>query len=349
MEYQKIANFLNDGSNKPSKFRTRNYVEINDEAKGTYSHNKQIKFKTSMLRSSLCDYSDAYILVKRNITVNNTDAEGATVNNTNKKVIFKNCAPFTSCISKINNTQIDNAEYIDIVMPMYNLIEYSDNYSTTSGSLWQYCKEITAINDDGAIVDFNGANATDSFNLKTKITSQSAANNNNANIAGRVDVKIMVPLKYLSKFWRTLEMLLINYEVELCLNRSANCVIIYRNVNNQVPKFTITERNLYAPVVTLSTQDNEKLLPQLKSGFKRKISWNKYLAKPELLAQNADLNYLIEPSFQAVNRPFFLVFEHNNDNDQRISNKRYYIPKVEIKNYNVMINGKIFFEKTSKK
>ena len=125
---------FNDGSNKPSKFRTRNWVEINDEAGGTYSHNKQIKFKTSMLRSSLCDYSDAYILAKGNITVNYTAADGASANNTNKKVIFKNCAPFTSCISKINNTQIDNAEYIDIVMPMYNLIEYSDNYSKTSGS-----------------------------------------------------------------------------------------------------------------------------------------------------------------------------------------------------------------------
>ena len=139
-------------------------------------HNKQIKFKTSMLRSSLCDYKDAYILVKGNITVNNTAADGATANKTNQKVIFKNCAPFTSCISKINNTQINNAEYIDIVMPMYNLIEYCDNYSKTSGSLWQYCKEIPAINNAGAIVYFNGANATDSFNFKTKITVQT--NNN---------------------------------------------------------------------------------------------------------------------------------------------------------------------------
>ena len=88
-----------------------------------------------MLRSSLCDYSDAYILVKGNITVNNTAA-----NNTNKKVIFKNCAPFTNCISKINNTDIDNAKYIDIVMPMYNLIEYSDSYSKTSGSLGNIVK-----------------------------------------------------------------------------------------------------------------------------------------------------------------------------------------------------------------
>ena len=118
MEYQKIANLLNDESNKPSKFRTKNWVEIDDDIRGAYSPNKQIRFKTSMLRSSLCDYSDAYILVKGNISVNNTAAAGVDANNTNKNVIFKNCAPFTSCISEINNKQIDDAEYIDIVMPM---------------------------------------------------------------------------------------------------------------------------------------------------------------------------------------------------------------------------------------
>ena len=135
MEYQKIANLLNDESNQPSKFRTRNWVEINDEERGTYSPNKQIKFETAMLRSILCDYGDAYILAKGNITVNNTADGRAAANNTGKEVIFKNCAPFTSCINKINNTQIDNAEYIYIIMPMYNLIEYSDNYSKTSESL----------------------------------------------------------------------------------------------------------------------------------------------------------------------------------------------------------------------
>ena len=98
MEYQKIANFLDNTSNQPSKFITKNWVEINDESRGTYSVNRQINFKTSMLRSSLCDYSDAYILVKGNISVNNTAAAGADANNTNKKVIFKNCAPFTGCI-----------------------------------------------------------------------------------------------------------------------------------------------------------------------------------------------------------------------------------------------------------
>ena len=122
MEYQKIANLLHDELNKPSKFRTRNWVEINDNIRGAYSPNEQIRFKTTMLRSSLCDYSDAYILAKGNISVNNTASAGAASNNTNKKVIFKNCALVTNCISKINNTKIDNAEYIDTVMPMYNLI-----------------------------------------------------------------------------------------------------------------------------------------------------------------------------------------------------------------------------------
>ena len=119
MEYQKIANLLDNevalsASNKPSKFRTRNWVEINDDIRGAYSPNKQIRFKTAMLRSSLCDCSDGYILVKANISVNNTAAAAADPNNRNKKVIFKNCAPFTCCISKINNTQVDNAKDIDI-------------------------------------------------------------------------------------------------------------------------------------------------------------------------------------------------------------------------------------------
>ena len=135
MEYQKIANLLNDESNTPSKFRTRNWVKINDDIRGAYSPNKQTTFKTAMLRPSLCDYSDAYILAKGNIAVNNTGTAEAPTNR-DKKVIFKNCVLFTNCISKINNTQIDNAEYIHIVMLMYNLIEYSDIYSKTTGSLW---------------------------------------------------------------------------------------------------------------------------------------------------------------------------------------------------------------------
>ena len=123
-----------------------------------------------MLKSSLCDYSDAYILVKVTISVTNTAAADAAANNINKKVIFKNSAPFTNCISKINNMQIDNAKDIDIVMPMYNLMEYSDNYAKTTGSLWQYCKDIPARDANNIIEEFTGDNTTDSFNFKAKIT-----------------------------------------------------------------------------------------------------------------------------------------------------------------------------------
>ena len=126
---------------------------------------------------------------------------------------------------------------------------------------------------------------------------------------------------------------------------SARCVIIYTDAANQNPTFTITETNLYVPVVTLSTQDNAKLLLQLNSGFKRTISWNKYLPKPELLAQNANLNHLIEPSFQGVNRLFVLTFEND---EQRTSNKRFCNSNVEIKDFNVMIYGKNFFNQPVK-
>ena len=291
-----------------------------------------------MLKSSLCDYSDAYILVKGTISVTNTAAAGANVNNTNKKVIFKNCAPFTNCISAINNTQIDNAKDIDIVMPMYTLIEYSDNYEKTTGSLWQYCKDIPARDNNNLIAEFTAGNTTDSFNFKAKITGQTGNN-------GTKDVEIMVPLKYLSNFWRTLEMAFINCEVNLILTWSSTCVLIATNIPNQNATFAITDTELYVPVMTLSTQENTKFLQQLKSGFKRIINWNKYLSKPELLAQNPNLNHLVEPSFQGVNRLFVLAFEND---DGRTFDEKYYLATVEIKDYNIMINGENFFDQPIK-
>ena len=220
MEYQKIANLIDDASNQPSKFKTKNWIEINDESRGTYNVNSQIKFKTAMLKYSLCDYSDAYILVKGAITVNNTAAADVDANNINKKVIFKNCAPFTNCISEINNTQVDNAKDVDIVMAMYNLIEYSDNYSKTSGSLWTYCKDIPAVDNNNANVNFAENNLTDSFYLKVIMTSQTGND-------GTKNIEIMVPLKYLSNFWRSLEMPLINSEINLILTWSTNCYCFY--------------------------------------------------------------------------------------------------------------------------
>ena len=151
----------------------------------------------------------------------------------------------------------------------------------------------------------------------------------------------MVPLKYLSNFWRTLEMLLTDCEVNLILTWSKNRVIASINVANRGATFTITKIKLYVPVVTLSSKDNGKLLPQLKSGFKRTFNWNKYFSKPELLARNPNLNHLVKPSFQGINRLFVSAFENN---AQRTSSKRYCLPSVEIKDNNVMIDGKNFFD-----
>ena len=157
--------------------------------------------------------------------------------------------------------------------------------------------------------------------------------------------EIIVPLKYISNFWRTFEVPLINCEVNLILTWSANCVLIYTNVANQNPTFEITETKLYVSVVTLSTQDSTKLLKQLKPGFKRTISWNKYLWKQELLAQNPNLDHLVELSFQGVNRLFVLVFE---DDAQKTRRKRYCISNAEIKGYNVVIDGKNLFDQPVK-
>ena len=223
-------------------------------------------------------------------------------------------------------------------MPMYNLIEYSDNYAKISGSLWQYCKVIPAVNINNEIVGFTRGNTTNSFDFKAKITCKTGNN-------GTKNVEIMVPLKCLSNFWRTLEMPLINCEVNLILTWSSTCVIVSTNIPNQGATFTITDTKLYVPVVTLPTQENAKLLQQLKLGFKRVINWNKYLSKPELLAQNPNLNHLIEPSLQGVNRLFVLAFE---DDAQRTSCEHYYLPDVEIKDYNIMINGENFLDQPIK-
>ena len=155
----------------------------------------------------------------------------------------------------------------------------------------------------------------------------------------------MAPLKYLSNVWRTLEMPVINCEVNLILTWSSTCVIVSANIGNQNATFRITDTKLYVPVVALSTQENIKFLQQLKSGFKRVINWNKYLSKPELLAENPNLNHLAEPSFQGVNTLFVLAFKNDN---HRISKKRYNLPTVEIKDYNIMINGGNFFDQPIK-
>ena len=185
----------------------------------------------------------------------------------------------------MNNKQVDNAKGIDIVTPMYNLIEYSDNDGKTSGKLWQYYKHEP--NDNLA--------DSESFKSKIKITGKTPDAGNEK------DVDILVSLKYLSNFSRTLEMPLSNCEVSLILTWSSTCVITN---STGAGTFKINDTKLYIPVVTLSTEDNAKLLQQLKSGFKRTVNWNKCLSKVELLRHDPNLNHLAEVSFQGVNSLF---------------------------------------------
>ena len=301
MEYQKIANLLDNIPDQPFKFRAKNWVEINDESKESYSTGSDITFKTTMLRSNLCDYADTYILVYGTTTITGAGDNDATkrLDERNKGVIFKNCASFTKCISRISGTEIDNAQDIDIVMPMYNLIEYSDNYSKTSGSLWQYYKDDP---NDNII-------QSESFKYKIKITGKTPATGITK------DVEIIVPLKYLSNFWRTLKMPLINCEVNLILTCSKDCVI--SSATGQT-KLKITDTKLYVHVVTLSAQDNAKLLQQLKPGFRRTINCNKYQSNPKTYAQNRYLTHLINSSFQEVNNLFVLSFKNENDREHHI-------------------------------
>ena len=212
MEYQKIINLVDNTPNQLSKFRTKNWIKINDQSRGVYDTNSDIIFKTTMLKSSLCDYNHVCILVKRTITITRAgdDAAERQADERNKGVIFKSCAPFINCKSEMNNTEIDNSIEIDIVMSMYNLIEYTDNYSKSSGDLWQYYKD--EAND----------NLEDSEFLKSKVNITE-----NTPAGGNIkDVEITAPLKYLSNFWRTLEMPLINCEANLILTWSSTCVII---------------------------------------------------------------------------------------------------------------------------
>ena len=288
---------LDNTPNQPIKFGTKNWIEINGETYETYNTNSQIKFKPLMLRSSLCDYSDTYVLVSGTIRV---AALAAGEENNGMQVVFKNCVPFTNCISERNNTEIDDTKEIEVVMAMYNLTEYSNNYLKTSRILWQYYRDELALNDDdGALA--NSCNNSASFKIKQKITGSTGDD-------GTKNVEIMDPLKYLSNFWRTLEMPLINCEINLLLTWSLNCVI-FNAAANQVTTFAITDTKCYVPVVTLSTQDNAKLLQQLKSGFKGTINWNKYHPKTERLnAPNPYLDFLIDPSFQREIRHFVLAF-----------------------------------------
>ena len=180
METQKIVNFLNSSENKYSKFETKKWYVIDSESKGNYSHENPMKFLTNSLESSLCDYSDVYVLLTGNTAVVGGDA--------NTKVASKNCAPFRKCSTEINDTFIDEAEHINDAMPMYNLIEYSDNYSDTSGSLWQFKRDEIEENVNLTVDDNHIPNNSSSFKYKSSL------------ITNRNGVKTAVLLKYLSNF-----------------------------------------------------------------------------------------------------------------------------------------------------
>ena len=224
-------------------------------------------------------------------------------------------------------------------MSMYKLIEYSNACSKISGSIGQYYRDEPAKDDRGNIIDFPAdSNNSNLFKFKQQITGQTGN-------GGRKDNYIMVTLKYLSNFWRRLEMPLINCKITPQLTCSKKCILVAGSVANQMPKVRTTDTKLYVPVVTLSTQDNIKLLKQVKSGFKRTINWNRYHLKQTRQANNRYLNHLIDPRFQGVNRLFVLSFEGD---DGRKSYKQYYLPTVKIKDCNVMIHGRNFFNQPIK-
>ena len=210
-------------------------------------------------------------------------------------------------------------------MPMYNLIEYSDNYSDTSGSLWQFKRDEIEGNVDLTVDANHIPNNSSSYKYKSSF------------ITNRNGVKIAVPLKYLSNFWRLLEMPLINCKVELSLTWNPNCILTSLVGNST---FTITDAKLYVPVVTLSIEDNAKLTKLLSEGFKRSVYWNKYKVIPNKTCnQNQYIRELLDASYQGVKRLF--VFAYYNDDAVTVeSHQKYFLPRIKIENYNIEIDGR---------
>ena len=235
-------------------------------------------------------------------------------------------------------------------MPMYNLLEYSKNYRKTIGSLYNYYRD--ELSDDANNNNFNNIKIVNSntFKYKNKII-------NNTNNAGTKDIELAIPLKYLGNFWRSLNIPLINCAVSLELRCDKTCVITsleQRVIAGANPPardngptgatLEITKSKLYVPVVNLSEDDEIKLLTNLKSGFKREIIWNKYRSQMTTEAVNNNLNILVDPTFTNVNRLFVLAYGVDNNNDNRQSSFEFYLPKVMVKDYNVIIDKLAFFD-----
>ena len=335
MATQKIVNLQNDSEKLNSKFATRKWYIINDQNNGQYGNDNDstIKFETKVIKPNLCDYSDAYILLTGDIKVAAVGADTS--------VPFKNCAPFTRCATHINDEHVVTAENLDIIMPMYNLIEYSDNYSDSSGSLWQLKRDESPMNNAGNTLNVSLDNST-SFKYKASLLGK--ATDADGNYRSLKNTKIVVPLKYLSNFFGSLEMPLINCKIHLELNWNNNCVMYGADAyaggdssNNRETTFQITSTKLYVPIVTLSTKDNENLTKQLNEGFKRSVYWNEYKSKME--TKTADNNnvarFPLDASFQGVNKPFALAFDNTENGANKVeadSHRKYFLPRADITN-----------------
>ena len=361
MEYDKINNLLlseDNESEKLSKFVIREYVKVNSLS-NAYNENKSIRFKTPMLRSNVCDYSDAYILVKDTITVTAPGANNNANNirdKRNRPLILKNNAPFVSCITRINGELIEDADDLDIVMSMYNLLEYSKNYRKTTGSLYNYYRdELSNDADDNNFDNIKVINSN-TFKYKNKIIGNTfnvnaGAQGYDVNKNGTQKVELAMPLKYLGNFWRALNIRLISCEVSLELKWDKNCVItsleqrdIRGGNRDNAPTgatLAINDCKLYVPEVTLSKDDEIELLTNLKSGFKKEIIWNKCRSQMTTEAINNNLNSLIDPTFTNVKRLFVLAYQNADD---RQSFSQFYLPKVLVKDFNVIIDKLAIFD-----
>ena len=314
MENQKIINLLDKSDTNSIHFATKKWYIINDENNTNYGVNKNtgannlcaIKYDTRVLKPNLCDYADAYILVDGTIR--------GTGGNNNTRLALKNSAAFTKCNLEINDEHVDTAKNLDVVMRMYNLIEYSDNYQDSSATLYQYKRDEPPENDDIANLTVNNSS---SFKYKVNLLGK-------RNVVGgivRLNVKVLVPLKYLSNFFRSLEMPLISCKIKLNLTWKKECVFS-TDVGDAV--FIINDTKLYVPVVTLSKGDNKDFIEQQNKGFQRSVYWNEYKAKEKDEDGNNNVfKYInLNPSFQGVNRLFLMVYSSENNNQpQRNSQK----------------------------
>ena len=353
MEPQRIINLLDHKDEDNPTFETRKWYIVNDHNNGNYSQGDDVKsivkFDTEIVRRFLCDYSDAYILVTGNIKVQN--------GNDATRVAIRSCHPFTRATFKLNNEQFDTADKLDLTMNLYNMLEYSDNYADTTGSLYQY-KRPEPRDNNANIVNLGTALFSCKYQsglVQTKLTTPNSENvpaNTDPNFANahRIwkNIKIVVPLKYVSNFFRNLELPLINTKLYMEVNWTKYSVLCNQNQNSI---FQITKCELYIPIVTLNTGNNNRLSELLSKGFERTVVWNEYKSKIEraTVPQNDNMfeRTSLDVSFQGASKLFVAAYE--TDDIQRNaytdeSRRRYYLPRAEIKDYNVLIDRRNFYD-----